>query len=187
MSKFKHYNNGKHHYVTSFKKIELGDVEIELVKKCPCNDKEELRKIEGEFIRNNSCVNKVIAGRTKREYRQENAEKIKQQLKEIYEKNKEKYKENQNIYYELNKERILHGRRQYRSKNEELINNKQREYYEQNKERRRKDKREYYEKNKAKISETRSIKITCPLCGTLVSKRNIARHKKSSNCQNSKK
>ena len=36
-----------------------------------CNSKEELHKREGEFIRENECVNKFIPGRTQAEYARE--------------------------------------------------------------------------------------------------------------------
>jgi hypothetical protein len=36
------------------------DVRIELLECCPCDSKEELDKKEGEYIRNNVCVNKRI-------------------------------------------------------------------------------------------------------------------------------
>ena len=34
--------------------------EIELVENYPCNSKEELEKKEGEYIKNNECVNKLL-------------------------------------------------------------------------------------------------------------------------------
>ena len=40
---------------------------IELIEKCPCNDIEELRRKEGEYIRSlKPSMNKVIAGRTQK-------------------------------------------------------------------------------------------------------------------------
>lgn len=43
------------------------DVRIELLEECPCDNKEQLLKKEGEYIRNNNCVNKRVAGRTYKE------------------------------------------------------------------------------------------------------------------------
>jgi len=54
------------------------DVRIELIESYPCNNKEELNKKEGEYIRNNKCLNRCIAGRTEQEYYQDNKEIIKQ-------------------------------------------------------------------------------------------------------------
>jgi len=60
---------------------------------CPCDNKEELTKKEGEYIRSTDCINKQIAGRTQKEYREDNKEKVKEQRKEYYENNKDKIME----------------------------------------------------------------------------------------------
>ena len=77
------------------------DVRIELLEYCPCNNKEELARKEGEYIRNNECINKKVAGRTRKEYQREynekNEEKIKERRREYREKNEEKIKERQSI------------------------------------------------------------------------------------------
>ena len=63
------------------------DVKIELIEEYPCKNKMELNKREGYYIRNNECVNKSIAGRTKKEYdkkyREENKEKISEKRSQI--------------------------------------------------------------------------------------------------------
>ena len=53
------------------------------------------------------------------------------------------------------------------------------EYYENNKEKCQKKRKEYYENNKEEINKKRNIKIKCDICDLLVSKSNIARHKKT--------
>ena len=69
------------------------DVRIELLECCPCNDKDELTKKEGEYIRNNNCINQINAGinarGNKTEYQKEWR---KQQEKIICECGKEVYK-----------------------------------------------------------------------------------------------
>ena len=82
------------------------DVRIELLEECPCDNKEQLAKKEGEYIRNNNCVNKSIPGRTNKEYYENNKEHVSQQHKEYRENNKEKIKEQHKEYYENNKEKI---------------------------------------------------------------------------------
>ena len=86
--------------------FEAGDVKIELIENFPCNDKNELNAREAFYIRNNKCVNKYIPGRTDKEYREENKEKLLKQIKKLYEENKEKYNEKKREYYEENKEEI---------------------------------------------------------------------------------
>jgi hypothetical protein len=70
------------------------DVRIELLEEYPCNSKDELQKKEGEYIRNNDCVNKKIPCRTKKEYYEDNKEEKKKIASKYREDNKEKIKEN---------------------------------------------------------------------------------------------
>ena len=106
-----------------YKKIrETNDIDdwyIELYEKFPCNDKQELHKREGEVIREISNLNRNVAGRSYKEYRYDNKEKIKQ----YYENNKEKVKQCR----ENNKEKIANYEKQYREENKEKLD----EYYKQ--------------------------------------------------------
>jgi len=97
-----------------FEKYGVENCVIELVEEYPCENKEQLSKREGFFIRNNMCVNVRIAGRSKKEYFLENPC-IKKE------------------YYEANKCRILHNMKIYRDTNVELIRERKRVYYEKNK------------------------------------------------------
>jgi hypothetical protein len=61
--KAKHFYNYKNNLTCKSKIIyeKYNDVRIELLECCPCDNKEELHKKEGQYIRNNSnCVNKRI-------------------------------------------------------------------------------------------------------------------------------
>jgi gas vesicle protein len=64
------------------------DVRIELIEKFACENRMELNAREGYYIRTLECVNKQIAGRTKKEWDENNKEKIKEYYKE-YKENKE--------------------------------------------------------------------------------------------------
>ena len=76
---YKRWINGKSRiYIASFKLSQFDDMYIELVENFPCNSKEELLKREGEVIRATpNCVNINIAGRTDKEYYQDNKEQLK--------------------------------------------------------------------------------------------------------------
>ena len=80
--KYKLWLEGKAHYYTSFEILKYDDVYIELLEKYPCDDKMELNKKEGEYIRSMSCVNKQIAGRTQKEYKKKYDEEHKEQILE---------------------------------------------------------------------------------------------------------
>ena len=75
---------------------------IELFENFPCNSKEELNKREGEIIREIGTVNKQIAGRTKKEYYEDNKDKMKQHYKEYQEKNKDMIAEKNKKYRQDN-------------------------------------------------------------------------------------
>jgi group I intron endonuclease len=74
---------------------ELGrdEFNIELVEVCPCESLEHLRKREGHFIREydsyNNGYNGVIAGRTHKEYVEDNKEKVLKKVKEWKENNRD--------------------------------------------------------------------------------------------------
>ena len=92
---------------------------IELLEKCPCNDIEELRRKEGEYIRSlKPSMNRFVAGRTRQEYHNDNKERISKVNLEWYRINKEKIKQyledtkehraqTKKIYYENNKEKMV--------------------------------------------------------------------------------
>jgi hypothetical protein len=75
---FKQYKNGTKHFTTSFKVLECDDYKILLIEDYPCDRKEQLLAREGEWIRKIDCVNKIIPGRTDKQYRRDNDDKIKE-------------------------------------------------------------------------------------------------------------
>ncbi len=154
------------------------DVRIELVEDYQCNNKEELLKKEGEYIRNNKCLNQVIPDRTKKEYNKQNKEQIAEQKKIYRENNIEQIKEKEKEYREQNKEKIAEYDKEYYQNNKEAIKEQTKEYREQNKEAIAEYNKEYYQNNKEAIKEKKKEKITCE-CGCIIGKRVLARHKKS--------
>lgn len=79
-SAYKRYLNKTYGYMTSFELIKYDDVAIELIETFPCNSSDELHAREGHHIRNIQCINKIIPGRTPKEYREENSESIKEKF-----------------------------------------------------------------------------------------------------------
>ena len=153
---YKRYLNNKYHYVTSFEIIKLDDNYIELIELFPCNCKDELFKREGEIIREMDCVNKTIAGRSMKEYYENNKDKIKEYVKEYRENNKDKINEYNKDYRENNKDKI----NEYRKNNKD----KMKEYQ-----------LNYYENNKNKINQ----KIKCDICNIEIYKRGLKKHENS--------
>jgi hypothetical protein len=105
--KYKYWKAGKEKYkITSGEIIKHGDAYIELLETCVCTNKDELHKREGELIRANVCVNKVIPGRTQKEY---------------YNDNREMFLIKQMKYNENNKETIAVRQKKYRKDNNDKI------------------------------------------------------------------
>ena len=132
---------------------------IELYEECPCENKEQLCRREGEIIREIATLNYEIAGRTKKEYCEDNAEKMKLYQQEYRENNAEKLKLRDQKYYENNAEKMKLYQQEYRENNAEKM-----KLYKQ----------EYYENNKEKILE----KITCD-CGCMITQGGLTRHLKT--------
>jgi hypothetical protein len=77
------FEAGMYNYVTSYEMLEFDDHYIELVEEHPCDNKMQLERREGQIMRaTENTVNMRIAGRTDAEYYRDNAEKIKEQMKE---------------------------------------------------------------------------------------------------------
>jgi len=157
-----------------FEKYGLENIKIQLIKEIIFKTKEELNKEEGDYIRNNKCINKQIADRTRQEWIETNKDKISKDRKEYklknYEclieklkvfriKNKDKKKEQDKIYYKKNREKILLQ-------------------HEQNKDHLNLIKKKYYEKNKSKIQEKRKETFLC-VCGCVCVTAGKARHLKT--------
>ena len=156
---YKSYLNNKKYFVTSFNIIKYDDCYIELIEEYSCENKQQLERKEGEYIRNRDCVNKNIAGRSNKEYREDNKDKKAEYQTEYYQKNKNKIAE----YYQKNKEKAAEKNAEYRQKNKNKIAEKN---------------AEYRQKNKNKIAEKNTEKITCE-CGSVVTKVYLSKHTKT--------
>jgi hypothetical protein len=86
---------------------------IELYENYPCNNKKELERREGQVIREIGTLNMKIAGRTREEYREENADKIKEYRKIWNEENADKIKETDKKYRQENADKIKESKKKY--------------------------------------------------------------------------
>jgi len=130
---------------------------IELYEEYPCKNKYILERREGEVQRDIATINKNLARRTCKQYRQDNSEKIAKQRKQHYQDNREVCLENMKQHYQNNREVRLEYQKQYHQNNHEMI------------------------------VEQRKKKITCDHCGSIVRKGDISKHKKTKKCINYKK
>jgi len=126
-------NYGKTKYKLHTKMRELGVEQfyIELIEECPCDNKEQLRKREGEFIRQMGTLNKLVAGRTPTEWGHE-----------YYIANKECKDKQNKLWKESNEDKVIEYKKKWYAKNFELLQEKRRA-------------------NKEQISEYKKRKYTC--------------------------
>jgi hypothetical protein len=116
--KRKKYNKGGQY--TSYLVLDCEDYKIELVEKYPCNNKEQLFKKEGEYIKANECVNKYVAGRTDKEWREDNREYLLNYDRERSKKrDKQKEKERKDTYRKNNPEKVKECQKKWDEQNKE--------------------------------------------------------------------
>ena len=80
---------------------------IELYEYFPCDNKEQLEKREGEVIREIATINRNIAGRSKKEYYQDNRDEILEERKQHYQDNRDKILEYHKQYHQDNRDERL--------------------------------------------------------------------------------
>lgn len=164
-SDYKQWKISNTNYITSYEILQYEDVYIELLESFPCNSKNELERKEGECIRNEpKCINKIIAGRNKKEYYGDNINHILENKKEYYKNNRNNILEQQKQYYVENIDHILDYQKQYRTAHKEEICEQRREHYEQNKE---------------EINNKRTQKKIACVCGSELRLSDKARHLKT--------
>ena len=144
---------------------------IELYEYYPCNNKPELDKREGQVTREIGNINKFVAGRTRKEY---------------YNENHEKCLEISRQYRQNNHERISEQRKQHYQDNRDEILEKQKQHYQDNREKIAEQRKQYHQDNHEKILERCREKKECDNCGKYVRRGDMSTHKKSLKCINFK-
>ena len=123
---------------------------IEWIEDFPCLHINQLLRREGEVIREHKpSLNKIISGRTKKEYHEDNKDRI----KDYYEQTKDQKLEYARNYYEQNKDNQLEYAEKYREEHQEQIKDTMKTYYEENSELIKQQKKGYYQQNKEREQE----------------------------------
>ena len=152
------YNNYKYQFIRDNGGFENWD--MVLVENISCSSKIELLKIERDYIDNLKPILNSVKSYTS------------------IEEKKEYSKEYSKEYYHDNTEHKKEYSKEYNKKNKDQIKQKKKEYDNQNKEYKKEYNKEYREKNKEKLNQ----KINCPICNSLILKRNIKQHQQSKKC-----
>ena len=125
-----------------FNEYGIENCKIELIEYYKCDTVQELRRKEGEHIKNTECVNKRVDGRTQKEYREDNKDRVQARDKVRW-----------ITYYQEHKEEIIAQKSEYREKNRDTINEKAKAYYEANKEKVNEQAKKYREKTEMKLMQ----------------------------------
>jgi hypothetical protein len=168
---------------------------IELYENYPCKNKYILQRREGEVQRQIATINKCIAGRSTKQWYDDNREILIEKQKQYYKDNLEKISERSREYYQNNREKIVEQKKQYAQNNRDKIAEYHKQFYQDNREKIKqynqdnRDKiaeyhKQFYQDNREKILERQKQKITCERCGSISTKHHITRHKKSQKCLN---
>lgn len=108
---YKKWKNGKCRFVSSFllfEKYEINNMRIILLESYPCHNNDELRSREAYYQKQNKCVNKCIAFRTKEEHK----EKKKQYDEEYIEKHHDERLQYAKQYHEEHKQKISENKKE---------------------------------------------------------------------------
>lgn len=145
--------------------LKYPDYYIELIENYPCNNRKELTKREGYYIREygDKCVNIQIAGRQRKEYYQDNKLEKLEYAKNYRIQNIEKKKADDKKYREQHKEKMKEYLKQYNKDNNVILLQKKKEYREANKDKRKENSKKTY---------------TCE-CGSTISLGEKSRHNRS--------
>ncbi len=123
--KCKEYNNKLYNYIRENGGWEEWKYEILDEIEVPFKKDPKRFVYEGEYTRKYDAINKLnseIAGRTKKEYSKDNAEKEKERRLIYYENNKEKIKEKNKKWRENNPNKKKEHHKKWRENNKEKIN-----------------------------------------------------------------
>ena len=149
-----------------FEEFGIENCKIELLESYPCNSKDELFAREGHHQREHECINKRIECRTRKEYREDH----KDDMRQYRQDNKERINECHTIYRKKHKEQIAATNKKSYEKNIE----KRRQYYQETRDIKLEMAKAWRLENKDKLS----AEIICE-CGSKVQYENKWRHEKT--------
>ena len=176
-------------------RLGLDTFTIELIQHYPCTTCDELHMREGYWIRAlKPSLNALIAGRTRKEWKDDNKDRLAVKArerwlsnrdiyllkkKERYENNKVEILQKQKQYASEHIERISAYQRQYRKQNEQHIKEQKQQYAEKNKDKLKEISKNYREQNREKIQAQKSEAHLCTICGSTYTNCHKARHERT--------
>jgi hypothetical protein len=176
--------NANHHNYNVYKYIrENGhwdNWDMVLLETRQCADALEAKKVEREFIENmNAKLNQRVPGRTKKQYREDTHEHIKEHKKNYYEKNKEQILAKCKQYCSDHAEQIKERKKNYHIQHKDELNEKSKQYRERHKDEINERRRQVWAQNRDQLNAKRAQQITCHVCGVQHRGGDKARHSRT--------
>jgi hypothetical protein len=163
----KHYNLHVYQFIREHGGFE--NWQMILVETVEFETRPQLRARERHWMEQlGATLNKLVPNRTSREYRQENADHIKQYNKQYRQENADHIKQYNKQYRQENADHIKQKNKQYYQENAEYFKQYNKQYHKQ-----------YYQDNATQIKQYNSKKINCSYCDCTFTQGNKARHIKS--------
>ena len=109
------WKRGTYPLMMSYKLLDeygVQNCQIELIEAKECKSKDELRQLEGHYIRTMTCINKVIPDRTHVEYLETHKDHIASKNRAYIRNHKEQYAEHNRNYYLHHKDEIMAKRKE---------------------------------------------------------------------------
>ena len=157
---------------------------IELLEYCSCSSREELRRREGEKIRElKASLNMNIAGRTNAEYRLDNIDYYRCYNQQYRADHKQELSTYSKAYRETNKEHLTVLHKQIYEQNKDMYLQRMKEYRWINTEKIKELQKKHYAAHRNDILSARSERIVCDVCGGSFPKYNQSHHNKSAKHQ----
>ena len=144
---YKRFMEGKKNYTSSydlFQKYGVENCNIYLLEHFNAKDRSELEAKEGQYIQKLKCINKIVSGRSKQQYRKDKRDEINNHKKKMY---------------AMDRARIIQKQKQYAIEHKETVQEYQRMYREKTKTQRADANTQYRMNN--------SLTVECP-CGSSI-------------------
>lgn len=155
------------------------DIKCVWVEDYPCNSFAEALARERYWIEKGGTLNMVVPTRTQKERYLDKHEETIEKKRKYVQKHAVKVAEYQKRYMEEHKQEYIEKKREYLRKHAVKIAEYRKQYAKEHKQELKKNKKDYVLRNKERLAATRAEQIPCPLCGKVVRRDSVTRHKKA--------
>ena len=174
----------KHTYMSSYEIMKFGDCYVELLENYPCDNRKQLTAREGVHVKNNTCCNLNIPGRTQKERYVENPQKYLEGSRISRQKHIVARKRYERKYYLLNRDKSSTYSKKYYKENSDKYKKYCSAYRVRKKAERTPEEEVVFKKTANDYMKNYQSKLVpCSVCGKVVRRGGIYKHKKTAKCR----